>query len=83
MFVHADLQGALVTLVKSPNPATPVPPLTISQASASVSLECPIACWSAQRRTSARVLGPCRQLSACRLCHVLPQLLLLASAHAP
>lgn len=33
IFVHADLQGAPVTIIKSPDPATPVPPLTISQAS--------------------------------------------------
>jgi hypothetical protein len=32
IFVHADLQGAPVTIIKSADPATPVPALTISQA---------------------------------------------------
>lgn len=33
VFVHAELQGAPVTIVKNADPSRPVPPLTISQVS--------------------------------------------------
>lgn len=51
VFVHADLQGAPVTVIKNADPASPVPPLTISQAGAAC--VCNSAAWDAKVVTSA------------------------------
>jgi hypothetical protein len=62
VFIHADLQGAPVTIIKSPDAATSVPPLTISQASVSRQV------WTAGLHSMATCvalasLGPLRRFA--------------------
>lgn len=56
MYVHADLHGASSTIVKNPDPSTPIPPLTLAEAGHAC--VCRSAAWDAKVVTSAWWVHP-------------------------